>query len=140
MIKEKGILMNVTNEDIKLLKESPDKFWEGVTEIGPFAFAMFVGPATLKSLEVPSSVKKIESRGFAGTYLENLVLHGVEEICDYAFFDSRDLKTIYIPENLKDVIKINKKAFIFSNNNIEIKTIKTNKTIKMIQNEDDLVR
>ena len=39
MKKENGVLIEVTDKDIKLLYRNPKKFWEGVTSIGSIAFA-----------------------------------------------------------------------------------------------------
>lgn len=33
-----GVLVYVDSKDLDLLKLNPDKFWEGVTKIGEYAF------------------------------------------------------------------------------------------------------
>ena len=38
MEKKDGVLIDVKEDDLELLKSNPDEFWEGVTKIGEDAF------------------------------------------------------------------------------------------------------
>lgn len=38
MEKKDGVLTDVTEDDLELLKSNPKEFWKGVTKIGEYAF------------------------------------------------------------------------------------------------------
>ena len=63
MIIENGVLKNVTEKDLELLKKKPTKFWRGVTSIGEAAFE---GCSNLKKIVIPKSVTSISYRAFKG--------------------------------------------------------------------------
>lgn len=66
MEKENGVLKNVTESDVDLLKSNPDEFWEGVTEIGKDAFR---GLYTLDHIDIPEGVTKIGENAFSDCQL-----------------------------------------------------------------------
>ena len=63
MRKENGVLLKVTNDDIKLLETNPEEFWRNVIKIESRAFDNCIG---LTSITIPSSVTEIEWRAFSG--------------------------------------------------------------------------
>ena len=72
---------------------------EGVEEIGELAFQNI---HTLKSVQLPSSLKKIGRQAFAATGLVTLKIpEGVKEIGLAAFFNSRSLRSISIPSTME---------------------------------------
>lgn len=79
MIKEKGVLTEVTDEDLKLLQDKSARFWEGVTIIGNNAF---INCETLEKIELPK---------------------GITEIREYAFNDCSNLKEIKVPQSVKSI-------------------------------------
>ena len=75
---------------------------EGVEEIGELAFQNI---HTLKSVQLPSSLKKIGRQAFAATGLVTLKIpEGVKEIGLAAFFNSRSLRSISIPSTMERMI------------------------------------
>ena len=76
MVKDDGVLREVTNEDIKLLETNPEEFWEGVTEIGECAF-------------------------FKCNYLENVTIgSNITTIRKRAFYECISMEKIVIPNNV----------------------------------------
>lgn len=63
MEKEDGFLTKVKDRDIQLLNTNPDKFWEGVTKIGHYAFSDCTG---LEKINIPAGVTEIEDAAFSG--------------------------------------------------------------------------
>ena len=107
MRKKNGILEDVQEEDLELLKSNPEEFWQGVTEIGGSAFSGCTG---LTSITIPSSVTKIENYAFCGcTGLTSITIpDSVTEIGDCTFFGCTGLTSITIPDS---VTKIGDDAF-----------------------------
>ena len=102
MQKVNGILSNVTNEDIKLLRENPEEFWKDVIEISSYAF---VGLNQLTDIIIPNSCKKINSRAFSS--LKNLkaiyISDGVEKLEGQIFYDCASLIEIKLPDNIEEL-------------------------------------
>lgn len=61
MEKINGVLINVTDEDIKLLEQNSEEFWEGVTSIGNYAFE---NCESLTLIDIPEGVKSIGAFAF----------------------------------------------------------------------------
>ena len=75
---------------------------EGVEEIGKLAFQNI---HTIKSVQLPNSLKKIGNQAFAATGLVALrIPEGVKEIGLAAFFNSRSLRSISIPSTMERMI------------------------------------
>ena len=130
MRKENGILGDVQEEDLELLKSNPDEFWKGVTEIGSNAFEgcksltsinipegltnigmyAFRNCKSLTSVIIPNSVTKIEEGAFDGcSSLTSVTIpEGVTEIGEWPFYNCSSLTSITIPEG---VTKIGENAF-----------------------------
>lgn len=107
MIKENGLLYDVTEEDLELLKNNPQKFWEGVETINAFAF---VKCHNLKSIEIPGTVKVIGENAFKNHLgLTSVkIADGVKRIERGAFLECENLKNVQFPQNL---IAIGKECF-----------------------------
>ncbi|MBQ4140901.1 MAG: leucine-rich repeat protein [Clostridia bacterium] len=98
-----GCLIDI--EDKKLLfaiegARIPDD--GSVTSIGMYAFQ---NSTWLKSIEIPASVKRIESGAFEKcTALESVILHeGLEDISWFAFRECQSLKSISIPDSVTKI-------------------------------------
>ena len=122
MRKENGVLKHVTNDDLELLNSNPNKFWEGVTEIGKEAFRdcssltsviipegvteigadAFKGCKSLTSITIPDSVTEIGGCAFAGcSSLTSInIPEGVTWIGSYVFADCSSLTSINIPKGV----------------------------------------
>ena len=59
MIKQNGVLYNVTEADLELLENNPNEFWEDVEEIGKEAFQEL---SSLKIIKIPEGIKKSEKK------------------------------------------------------------------------------
>lgn len=106
MKKESGILEDVQEEDLELLKSNPEKFWEGVTEIGEYAF-LGQKCKNLTEITIPGSVKRIGESAFSGSYVTKVtILEGTQFIGGFAF--PKSLSKITIPNS---VTKIKSHAF-----------------------------
>lgn len=106
MKKESGILEDVQEEDLELLKSNPEKFWEGVTEIGKYAF-LGQKCKNLTEITIPGSVKRIGESAFGGSYVTKVtILEGTQFIGRFAF--PKSLSKITIPNS---VTKIKSYAF-----------------------------
>jgi len=108
MIKENGVLKEVTDSDIELLESNPKKFWEGVTEIGENAFKLCTN---LKNIIIPNSVVIINDRAFFDLKnLQSIILSdGISEIGDECFAYCNRIQNITIP---KSVNRIGQRAFM----------------------------
>ena len=76
MKKINGVLYNVNEEDIDLLKKNPTEFWKDVTSIGQYAFE---GCESLTELNIPNSVTSIGDRAFTGiqrVHIRGKCIHG----------------------------------------------------------------
>ena len=72
---------------------------DGIEVIGEKAFENIL---TLKSVQLPSSLKRIEGQAFAATGLVTLrIPEGVKEIGLEAFFNSKSLRSISIPSTME---------------------------------------
>ncbi len=124
MIKENGVLLKVTNDDLKLLETKPKKFWLGVTEIGDYAFygigltsitipfsvteigdSAFSCCTGLTSITIPNSVTSIGERAFSYcTGLTSITIpDSVTEIGERAFSECTDLTSITIPDSVTEI-------------------------------------
>ena len=64
----------------------------------------FYSADNLTEIDIPSSVKYIESRAFYRTGLEKITLHdGLESIDDHAFYDNNYLTDFTLPQTLKSI-------------------------------------
>ena len=99
MKKENGVLLEVTNKDLDLLKNEPDKFWENVTIIGEYAFWDCSEPLIV---EIPSHVE-IGTKAFYGVgNLEKIVINeGIKCIGEDAFSNCSSLKEIVLPSSIE---------------------------------------
>lgn len=102
MNKENGILNNVTEEDIQLLKTNPNEFWAGVNEIGMLAFK---GLQNLEEIVIPKSVTKLGYYCFQSC--RNLksvsILGNVQSIPNYAFQDCFLLTEVNLPNSVRAI-------------------------------------
>ncbi len=75
---------------------------DGIINIGEYAFE---GCTSLKSIEIPSTVRKISASAFKGCInLETVKINdGLTEICEEAFFDCHNLKEIIIPSTVNKI-------------------------------------
>ncbi len=97
-----GKLFFVSEDDLKLLKNNPKKFWKGVTEIGTGAFQ---GLSELKSIQIPNGIKSIGKNAFR--HCESLkdieIPESVLHIGEYAFNNCKSLKNIKLPNSIKSI-------------------------------------
>lgn len=102
MEKQDGMLSNVQQEDLKLLKENPENFWKRVNEIGPNAFA---GLDSLESIEIPNTVTRIGMGAFENCKnLKSITIpESVEEISYAAFAECKSLTKVNLPESLCEI-------------------------------------
>ena len=131
MFVEDGSLYSVKDDDIDLLKNNPQIFWEGVNYVSPGAFENCL---TLKQIIIPEGIrwlgyesfkgcKNLKSVCFKGNSLvtigdnafENCLQlteinlpGGLEILNENVFLNCKNLKTITIPKSVK---KINKGLF-----------------------------
>lgn len=94
-----GVLKNIALEDIE---NGTFKKWEGVEEIGEYAFS---GWKKLKKIEIPNSVKKINPFAFEHCInLKKIVLNSsIEIVPSHAFYNCTSLKEIIIPKTVKKI-------------------------------------
>lgn len=95
----KGLLREVEESDLDLLKSNPKKFWKGVKSISGGAFS------DLKSIEeiiIPNAIKNIYPCCFSGcSNLKCINLpSGIKEICNNTFAYT-SLNEITIPDGVK---------------------------------------
>ena len=97
MEKQNGVLTKVTEEDLELLKNNPEKFWEGVRDIGYFAFKNLKG---LKELVIPSTVSRVYDVAVANCpNLKSVIISkGVKKIYNTAFNGNGNLESIIVEE------------------------------------------
>lgn len=120
MIVENGVLKKVTTKDIKVLKNDPEKFWEGIKVIGEGAFQVSegVGFDELTSIEIPEGVEEIGNDAFMNSVnLANVSLpNSLKVIRPFAFFGCK-FEELYIPKGLE---KLGAGAFV---DNLRLKKI-----------------
>lgn len=75
---------------------------DSIVEIGDYAYSY---ASSVRTIDVPSSVKKVGAHAFSNLPLLNLVnfTEGLEELGDYAFDSDSNLWTITVPSTLKKV-------------------------------------
>ena len=96
---ENGVLLKVEGFDIRILKEKPNKFWEGVTAIGYGAFSHC---SSLTSITLPSSITAIGGYAFTGcSRLTSITIpESVTEIGSWAFSNCSSLTSVTIPSSI----------------------------------------
>ena len=73
----------------------------GVTNVKAFTF---VNCASIKSVNIPGTVKIINNAAFLGTSIEELVIHeGTTAIGGLAFSECQSLKTVYIADGVETI-------------------------------------
>ena len=102
MKKRFGVLLKVTNDDLKLLETNPKKFWRGVKKIGESAFTYCRG---LTSITIPNGVTKIGDDAFKDCRgLTSITIpSSVTEIGSGAFWDCTGLTSITIPDSVTEI-------------------------------------
>ena len=97
-ISNNGFLSNVDDKDLEILKNNPDKFWDGVTGI-----LSFRGNDNLQSITIPGSVKEIywEAFGYCENLKEIILEKGIEKIDVQAFDGCTGLEKVVLPDGLK---------------------------------------
>ena len=102
MKKRFGVLLKVTNDDLKLLETNPKKFWRGVKKIGESAFTYCRG---LTSITIPNGVTKIGDDAFKDCRgLTSITIPtSVTEIGSGAFWDCTGLTSITIPDSVTEI-------------------------------------
>ena len=125
MRKENGILEDVGEKDLELLKSNPDEFWKGVRRLGDNAFwdcssltsitipegvteiggDAFSGCSSLTSINIPNSVTKIGGSAFWGCLsLTSITIpDSVTRIGVWAFYNCSSLTSITIPESVTEI-------------------------------------
>ena len=123
MTKKNGVLYDVNERDLELLRENPEAFWDGVTAIGRRAFERvrdeltsltisdnveelknnaFWGMRDLMYVTLPKNLVKIGEGAFAYTGIEKIEIpESVEYIGDGAFYYAENLKKVNMPKGLK---------------------------------------
>lgn len=102
MKKENGVLLDVTEEDLELLKKSPGVFWEGVTRIGDSAFS-WCPTLRLNNMIIPEGVIEIGDGAFFCSDTKSVVISkSVTKIGRHAFC-ATNLKSIVIPESVTEI-------------------------------------
>ncbi len=100
MEKKNGVLLSVEESDIALLKNHPEKFWEGVTKIGEGAFS---GLNDLTDIVIPDTITEIGKEGFLSC--ENLksvkMSDSVVKLGEKAFLSCDELSSVKLSENLE---------------------------------------
>lgn len=95
-------IIDVTEENLVLLKNNPKKFWKNVERIGNRAFCGLLG---LTEIEIPPHITHIWDDVFMGcSNLKKVRLsEGLEHIGDSAFFNCVNLTKINLPNTLKEI-------------------------------------
>ena len=101
MKKENGILLEVKEEDLALIKNNPEEFWKDVNVIG---FRAFVECSSLERIEIPEGVGEIGRCAFQGCKkLKEVILpKSLTKICGAAF-ENTSIEKIEIPEEVQEV-------------------------------------
>ena len=77
------------------------KIKDGITAISADCFK---GCKNLKTVELPSSIKRITQEAFHASHVEKVILNeGLEEIETCAFWNVKELKSIEIPSSVKTI-------------------------------------
>jgi len=117
MIKENGILTKVRNEDIKILLNDPISFWQGVEEIGEYAFNLC---DNLSEIEIPGHIKIIGDSAFlnCGNLKKVVINNGIKLIGKKAFCNCKLLERLELPSSVR---KLGYGAFSDCDNLKEVK-------------------
>ena len=140
-----GILTNVEENDLDLLKSNPKEFWNGVSIIGSNAFTKCT---YLTEIDIPSSIDIISDGAFMGCQcLKSVKLHPglknigkmafgeitipctVSNIANYAFFNNAGLRKVVLENG---VMRIGRGAF---SGCCFLEDIQTSKTLRFIEDE-----
>ncbi len=124
MKKKNGVLLKVTDADLKLLSKNPEKFWKGVRFIGSNAFENCQQEF---EIEVPENVS-LNNKAFSFSPVKKVVFKNPElEIGKYAFNYCKSLQEVVLPKTVK---LINEFAFADCAN---LKSIQLPSTMKVIE-------
>ncbi|MGN0960732.1 MAG: leucine-rich repeat protein [Christensenellales bacterium] len=100
MVVENGILKRASNIDIYLLNQSPEKFWEGITEISSSGFSR-VDFSKHPKLIIPESIKVIGNDAFHGCIgLEEVTLPSTLQSLAHEAFRYSSIRKIKIPDSI----------------------------------------
>ena len=113
---KKGVLLQVSEEDVELLETNPQEFWKGITDVLDYAFNSL---DNLTSIDVPEGVTKIGESAFANCQnLESVTLpSSLKTLGKNAFSYCKHLKTV----SMSSETVVEKDAF--KNLQVEIKYI-----------------
>lgn len=101
MIKQDGVLLEVNEEDLKLLSKNPRLFWKDVEKVSKDAFLKC--KLLLKKIKIPNNVKIIEENVFSGCHnlIDVKLPKKLQEIKLNTFKDCFSLKKITMPKGIK---------------------------------------
>jgi len=102
MAVENGVLKKVNEQDIEMLKENPNLFWNCVKRIDKSAFFYL---RNLYELEIPSSVEYINPSFITDCMnLKKITIKGnLSSIKEYMFESYSDLETVELNNELEDI-------------------------------------
>ena len=128
MYKSDGVLTEVNEKDLLLLDENPEKFWQGVDEIGQGAFSEVDWIIKKKKLLIPKNIKTIDSYAFWGRdeIKEFILQDGLKNINECAFFNCTNLEKVIIPSSVEFISR-----FAFGNCS-NLKEVKISSEINFI--------
>lgn len=113
MVINNGVLNNVTNEDLVVLRDNPEKFWKDVKVIGNRAFSQC---SNLTQIVIPETVTELSANAFNScNNLEGVYATGVNVIGANAFAFCYNLRKVVIS---KGISRIGALAFLSCGQNL----------------------